>query len=243
MASWKDPVRRAIGAAGFEVSRRKSGGRSLFHSLGELISEQGVTSAVDVGAHQGAYASTLRSAGGFRGDLHSFEPSSANFAALSAAASSDPRWHVYRLAVGAERGTASLNIYKNAFFNSLLSSNSYAGQRFAESAVPDGTETVDVKPLDDLLESLVAADSKQRLLLKTDTQGFDLNVLIGAENLLKHVAVVQVELSIRQIYTGQPNASRVVTHLADRGFELREAFPVSADGTSLVEIDGIFVAL
>ena len=59
-------------------------------------------------------------------------------------------------------------------------------------------------------------------LLKIDTQGFELNVLTGAERLLRSGAVraVYLEVNFAPLYEGQPRADAVLAHLWDRGYDL-----------------------
>ncbi len=59
-------------------------------------------------------------------------------------------------------------------------------------------------------------------LLKVDTQGFDLEVLKGAESLLceGQVGAVQVELNFSPLYSGQCGPGEVIDWLSRHGFSL-----------------------
>jgi hypothetical protein len=56
--------------------------------------------------------------------------------------------------------------------------------------------------------------------LKIDTQGYDLEVLKGAENTLQSIRALQLEASVRPIYEGMPGFREVLDYLMSRGFAL-----------------------
>ena len=80
------------------------------------------------------------------------------------------------------------------------------------------------------------------LYLKLDVQGFELEVLHGAEEVLPQVLVVESELSLAHLYENGATLVDVVGHLDARGFELvslEPAFVDERDGR-LLQVDGIF---
>ena len=76
------------------------------------------------------------------------------------------------------------------------------------------TERVPTKRLDDVLSNEEVVD-----FLKLDIQGFELQALIGAEEVLKRTNVVHCEIEFLQIYEEQPLFSEVEIHLRSRGFQ------------------------
>src|SRR3546814_15900459 len=77
------------------------------------MEELGIETLLDVGANKGQFARDAR-ASGFHGDIYSFEPLAVAHAICSAAARSDPRWTVLpAMALGAETGTATINVSEN----------------------------------------------------------------------------------------------------------------------------------
>ena len=68
-----------------------------------------MTVVLDVGANAGQYGRELRTLG-YRGRIVSFEPQPGPFAALEAASTADPAWTAVLLALGAEAGTAQMNV-------------------------------------------------------------------------------------------------------------------------------------
>jgi len=57
--------------------------------------------------------------------------------------------------------------------------------------------------------------------LFVDTQGFDLEVLIGAEAILAFVMYVIIEYWQNQSYQSVPSADEIINFLQARGFKLR----------------------
>jgi FkbM family methyltransferase len=76
---------------------------------------------------------------------------------------------------------------------------------------------IDVRTLDDW-----AAEAKPGPIdfLKLDTQGAELDILRGAEQSLRDVKALEVEVEFNPIYVGQPLFGDVDRHLRERGFVL-----------------------
>ena len=76
-----------------------------------------------------------------------------------------------------------------------------------------------------------------------DTQGYDLEVLKGADQSLSDIAAVQTELSCLRLYKQMPGYVEVLEALNERGFQLSgSASPVNQD-TSLriIEADCVMI--
>lgn len=214
-------------------------GRDPFSAqLARVLAAEGVDAVLDVGANVGQYASLLRSAG-FDGLIVSVEPLRQAFAELSARASGDPRWNAVQSAVGAERGEITINVAANSYSSSVLAMEQAHLDADASSAYV-GTEHVGVVTVEDLVtgHSLDPA----RTALKIDTQGYEEAVLQGAGDLLEAFAVVQLELSFVELYTGQRLFGELVEQMAAHGLTLWNLEPgiAGADGR-LLQCDGVFV--
>jgi FkbM family methyltransferase len=129
---------------------------------------------VDAGANFGHYALTASNIVGADGLVFAFEPHAATFALLNQNAALQ-RWrnlHPIQAGLGAEEG--SLPIFAddgNPGGHSFLDWNRREGT--------GGSETVPVHRLDSILEE--QAPGRQLSLLKIDVQGFEMDVLNGAE--------------------------------------------------------------
>ena len=97
-----------------------------------------------------------------------------------------------------------------------------------------------MRRLDEFLASEVEAAS--RPFIKMDVQGFEANVLDGAERLLPRVVGLQVELQLFPLYEGAPTFAYMLDRIAGDGFVLAGLEPAFADRHGrLLAADGLFV--
>src|SRR3546814_16346574 len=80
------------------------------------------------------------------------------------------------MALGAETGTATINVSENLASSSLLDVEARSVEALRETGYT-GTEEIVVRTLDEVVEP----DWRRPLALKIDTQGFELAVLKGAQ--------------------------------------------------------------
>lgn len=79
-----------------------------------------------------------------------------------------------------------------------------------------GREKVEMTTLDRFLkESGTSAD-----LLKSDTQGYEMEILEGARKNLDDISVIELEVFFKQVYMDQALFDEIYRFLAERGFEL-----------------------
>jgi FkbM family methyltransferase len=206
-----------------------------------LISRARIDCLLDVGAHWGEYGRLLRDSG-YTGEIVSFEPVSANVERLAERSAGDDRWTHHRVALGRTAGSLEINVNRETDTSSFLEPTAYGQTRFADAVALESRETVEVRRLDELLESCVDRPQERRFFLKLDTQGWDLEVLAGASGCLDRVFGVQSELSVKPIYEGMPTYLDALAALGELGFELTGVFPVTRDSRlQIVELDGVLV--
>jgi FkbM family methyltransferase len=230
-------TRGPLHRAGFDIVRYDA---EKFPELrrAQMIRERGVSLVLDVGANTGPYARELRRAG-YSGRIVSFEPQSSAYRELAAACADDPLWECRRLAIGQRNGEAELHLAGNSSSSSLLDMSRQHLASAPESRFV-GQEVVSVASLDSLRRELVRLDD--RVYLKIDVQGLELEVLRGAVETLRQVVLVEAELSLVQLYDGAPLYAEVIDHLAGEEFGLLSLEPVfldPADGRVL-QLDGVF---
>lgn len=235
----KDLVKRTIRWGGYELTLRTPA-TDPFLQLLQVIRSQAIDTVIDVGANKGQFASELR-ATGFQGKIVSFEPLPDAYEELKAASASDPNWQVHdRCAVGAAAGTATMNVSGNSVSSSLLPMTEAHTSAASRSRYVDTVE-VPVIRLDDIADEHRFKDG--RCLLKIDTQGFEWEVLDGAEATLSMCQAVICELSLVHLYEGQRLWLEVIGRFEDNDFvlwTLQKGFVDKATGRSL-QMDGIFV--
>lgn len=198
----------------------------------------GIDTVLDVGANSGQYAMKLRR-GGYQGRIISFEPGCEAFEALQRNASGDPLWICHKLALGDHDGELVLQIAEASDFSSFLPATTWVLE-VDPNAQPRTEERVPVATLDAFWPTYPFLQS--RVLLKLDTQGFERQVLQGAARSLQQIAGIQLELSLRNVYVGQPMIEEMLPLLRGLGFQLfavYEGFRDSSTG-QLIELDGLF---
>lgn len=217
---------------GLEVRRHSSWRRQA------MLTKHDVDLVLDVGAADGGYGTSLRKFG-YTGRIVSFEPLSASFESLTAIIKDDPAWTAHHLALGAESGSATINIASNrasSSFRPMLDSH-----RAATPAVDFvAQETVTVSRLDDLDDEHLT--SARRPFLKVDTQGFEREVLAGATNLISRCVGLQLELSFIPLYDGGMLVDEAVAWAYDQGFHLVNIEQgYAAPSGEILQVDGVFV--
>ncbi len=205
----------------------------------KLLDTRGIDTVIDVGANDGEYGRMLRQRG-YKSTIVSFEPLRDEHERLLAAAEGDRQWFVApRMALGDENKEIDINVAGNSCSSSVLPMN----ERH-ELAAPQsryiGVQRVPMRRLDDVRHP--AIDTGRSILLKVDTQGFEMPVLSGAPNLLQTIQGLQLELSLTQLYAGQVLYLDMIHWLRERGFDLWNVIPGFVEPASgrLLQIDGIF---
>ena len=168
---------------------------------------------LDVGAHVGNYGAGLRELG-YAGRIVSFEPVAANAEALRQR--NDASWTVVQAAVGNQSGRRRITLTGGDQQHSFLPPSDYGARLLSGLIASVGDEEVDIVRLDDVFGDYVA--SGEQVFLKIDTQGWDHEVLRGAERSLGSIAAFQLELALQPTYEGQPDYLELLAWLRERSF-------------------------
>lgn len=239
MTSLRTHISRLL-ASPPQVASTRYGGPTWEQRRQRLFETLGTDLVLDVGANAGQYGVEIRRSG-YAGRIVSFEPASETFARLREATRQDPLWTARQLALGSEAGTATLNVAANEG-----KSSSFLDQRdvtFGTTATMRyvGTETVEVSTLDTIGPDV--ASEHDRIVLKVDVQGLELEVLGGAGSFLEHVQAIETELSLYPMYEDQPDWRQLCDRTQELGFVFFAVDPGYSDPESgrLVEMDGLFV--
>jgi FkbM family methyltransferase len=212
--------------------------------LRKLLGLLEVDLVIDVGANVGQYRDFLRRDVGYEGPIVSFEPIPWHVETLRQRARSDPRWHIEGCALGMLAGRASFNVMAESQFSSFLTPDHTVIGRFEEVNRVKTKVDVEVRRLDDVFADIDNRYGCRRPYLKIDTQGFDLEVIAGAEASLARICALQTEASVKRIYAGAPDYARTIEILQDKGFELSGIFNnnPSAHFPLLIEFDCFMIA-
>ena len=202
-----------------------------------MLSAAKIDLVLDVGANEGQYALELRKLG-FTGRIVSFEPIREVGQRLQANLGQDRQWEFRPMALGSMDGTARIQVGAESATSSLLKPSDYLVER-ASHARSVRDEEVRVARLDTVFED---AWRSRRIWLKLDTQGFEMEVLRGATTSLGAIEILQLELSLRPLYVGEPGFMEVSQWLTERGLELVGLEPgfVEASTGRLLQSDVFF---
>ena len=170
---------------------------------------------IDVGANRGQFAlySTVRFP---EAQIYSIEPLSRPRRQMEQLFAGNLRVHILDKAAGEAPGTATVNVSGQDDSSSLLSMGDLQLERYPETRMV-GTEEVQVETLDSLLRGETLGGP---VLLKLDVQGYELEALKGARELLGQVDAVLTEASFVPFYEGQVLFDELNGWLNDAGFHL-----------------------
>lgn len=157
----------------------------------------------DIGANVGQsavqYAITYRKA-----RIESFEPLEKPFGELERRTARNPRIHCHKLAMGSSAGTAKMDPM---------------GYTYMSHISDDGDETVSVTTAVDFARD---NDIDRVNIFKVDTEGFDLEVLRGAEQMLteRRLDLVQVEAGMNPENEHHVYFEKLTEYMHDHDYRL-----------------------
>lgn len=209
--------------------------------LRRVLKTLSINCVVDVGANRGQYGMLLRQIG-YRGLIVSFEPVQSTRQVLEKVAAGHAPWQVLPFALGAANSVGAINVTAHSLFSSFLTPRSESQETFPGNRIAR-VETVEIRRLDDVLGRCLTGISTPRIYLKIDTQGFDLEVVRGAESVLSGILALQTEVSLRSLYHDMPDFTESLQTLRDHGFDVVDFLPVSAEFAGLLptEMDCIMI--
>jgi FkbM family methyltransferase len=232
-------AKRALRKGGFELSRYRPGGTYLARRM-ERIAAESIDLVVDVGAHAGEFAHSLRHEG-YDGRILSFEPQAQMFGRLCTASEGDRLWECRQEALGAAPDKMTLHISGNDGFSSSLLPMTEAHEHGEPTSAYVDAEEVTVNTLDTVL----AEQPGERLFLKIDVQGHEAEALAGGATSLARCRMVELELGLIELYEGQPLFNEMVASLEQNGLamvDVESGFNDSQTGR-LLQVDAIFARL
>lgn len=234
----KDTVNKIVNELGFEIQRFVPKD-SPTARLKVMFAHHNIDSILDVGANIGNYARYVRGLG-YKGRILSFEPLPDAHTALLKASSGDPLWTVApQAAVGSEEGAVTVNISKNSYSSSILDVVDSAVEIAPDIAYVGSVEVplcrIDITARDFL-------NSAKATFMKIDVQGFEKEVLDGAEGILSKITGMQIEMSLAPIYKNAMAYDEIISLLKGMGYDLHAIIPGFTDTRSgrMMQMDGLF---
>jgi FkbM family methyltransferase len=174
---------------------------------------------IDAGAHAGqtsrAYHHALPHL-----TIYSFEPNQEVFRSLQSNTRSLSNIHLFNLALGEENreGILQTNVFSAGSSILPLEQLHKEIYRFAGDTYD---QKITIRRLDDVAQE---HGFKGPILLKMDVQGYEKQVLAGAEKTLDAVAVVIAEVCYQPLFQGQTTFADLYNYLTPRGFAYKGPF-------------------
>jgi FkbM family methyltransferase len=195
--------------------------------LNNLIKRKKIDLIFDVGANTGQYALSLRRFGYFK-KIISFEPMKRENEILRERSTKDSNWLVgfdttsaifYNepIGLGSQNKSLKINIAKNSVSSSIKLINKNHTDVEPNSKT-NGIEKIKIIKLDKIFNHYFK--KKNKVLLKIDTQGYEHEVLVGAINSLKYISIIQLELSLINLYKNQKKWIDIISFLQKRNFKV-----------------------
>lgn len=210
----KSAVRRFAWRMGYDIVRFRgvSMGVNPIVDMQQFLKGQGAPLILDVGANDGKSIDAFKRA--FPDcTIHSFEPSPTTYEQLQAHCCRLKGVTAWNLGVGSCNSTLQLQENERSVMSSFLSPGEVCGGRIVR------TTDVQVVTLDSFC---MEQDIDFIHVLKSDTQGFDFEVLKGAGLLMKEnrIGLIYFEFTFSEMYKGLPSFHEVFGHLLDNNFAL-----------------------
>jgi len=170
---------------------------------------------LDIGANIGQYSLEAALKVGATGHVFSFEAvpeTQRRFAANLAANPSLKNVHLQKVALGETKGSFQLVVRDE--------SNMGMNQLQAVDAERQAV-VIEVEPLDHYIEHL---ELEKIDVIKIDTEGFELNILKGAKQVLTvHMPTLFIELDDKNLQALKGSAKELIGFLTDLGYQVRNA--------------------
>jgi FkbM family methyltransferase len=180
----------------------------------------------DVGANEGNFAIAAREVFP-KARLILYEPGNSAFARLQKALGEMSRIELYNKALGSELGEANLRVTNADQSSSLLELGRAHLEAFPE-IFEVKQETVSVTTFEREFQRIFP---ESPILLKIDTQGFEMQVLQGAGLSLGLVDWIVLEASSQPMYKGEVIFLEIAKWLEERGFQFIGPIELNFDST------------
>ena len=233
-----------------EFNVRRKGGQDLgegnyrfYKNFLSSVNPNKLLHIIDIGANDGWFAKVI-----FRfapnSIVTSYEPLKSQFSNLNKLKEKYPNYRFFGKAVGARPGSLPITEYGTSGLSSLKNFNAAYNYSEHYSLSLIDNYSVDVVTLDDEINLILQGETNIELVLKVDTQGFEYEVLKGAENSIKAGIFkwVIIELMTVEKYESAHLYTDIMSILHTNGYSIWDIYPsyYEPDTLRLTEFDAIF---
>jgi FkbM family methyltransferase len=188
----------------------------------------------DVGAHVGTWTLLSKSILP-EATIHAFEPLPHHVDELERNIATLSGVYVHKIGLGSHRHVAEMRITNRSDASSILELTAHAEVTYGLSEVK--LLAIQVETIDGLIEKGAAPLPD---LIKLDVQGFEIEVLRGAQYALRRCAWVICEVSFEEYYAGQPLFHDVAKLMGECGFRVHAFSHATPLGARLTQTDVLF---
>lgn len=202
--------------------------RDAYEMIARIVDPAGWATVLDIGANVGQ--SVRRIAQTFtKATIHAFEPDPSAYEQLQSAGAVCPRLYTWQAAVGAKSGHVDLNIMGDSQMNSVLPPTQLGQDYFPGDILPQRTVRVPMVSIDDWASQYKINHVD---FIKIDVQGIELDVLRGAQRLIREggVLAIKCEAQILPEYQGASTLFDIVPFMQSLGFQLHQIHDVWEHG-------------
>lgn len=182
--------------------------------LGQIFADKNiqpirVKGCIHVGAHEGQEYNVYKAYG--MNSMIFYEPLKENFEKLKSRLRYDPFVDLRMVALGNQTGEVEMHLEERGLSSSVLEPAHHLEQY--PQIKFDKKETVKIVRLDD-----EEFPREEYNFLNIDVQGYELEVLRGAEETLKHIDIIISEVNRAEMYKGCARIEDIDEFLLPRGF-------------------------
>jgi FkbM family methyltransferase len=177
------------------------------------------STVVDAGANHGIWSKLVCQKNSLT-EVHSFEPVKKTYTYLENTKKDCPKMNIYNVALGASKHTTEISIFSG---DHGLSSISRGNDK--NGLMKTGTETIEVQTLSSFAEEKNISTID---MLKIDVEGYELEVLKGAESLLVSGRIKMIQFEYGMTYVDARIYLRdIFTYFSNKPYKIFKLMPNS----------------
>lgn len=227
-STMKKAIKKLFKYLGLDIRKSNSEPESFY-----FLEHLGTDVVIDIGANVGLFSEEIRMKLP-NATIYAFEPLKECFNVLSEKFKLDKNFNAFNIALGSHKGDASMHKNEYTPCSSILPITDIHKKEFPH-AISESSEKVSVGTLDDVIGGADIAGKV--ILIKMDVQGYELEVLKGATQVLDKSKAVLAETCFTSLYDGQPLFQDIYKYLTERGFVYKGSIQ-----QKLSKIDGMVIA-
>ena len=190
-----------------------------------------IKTIIDIGSKKGQFLLLGRSIFP-SAKIYSFEPQ-INILNLQKKVLGTKNINYYNFSLGNEEKESELYVTKRKDSSSVLKPILTKNRNFMTNEI----KKTSIKRLDDLPNF---KNIERPSVMKLDVQGYEFEVLKGAENILDYIDYVITEVSFIEVYENQTSANKLIKFLKSKSFEIKDKCNLSKIEGKLFQEDILF---